>query len=201
MLQSSYLLNRRIKSLKVSTADQGSSKPPLPSTHDQSRFNFKKLSRRKFTGFDVNKKSGVEASTLPSGSTHPHHRRGSFLYRIDSDAELTHSTPRVSDSHKVDKRNWHRDFGDLDCETCAVVAHKMTMTKARCDRCYPSLRKLDALMKQANDEGKLFVCRDVLRKSRGFSRGGGVAPESETALRGRHEYSIVAPSSVSLALE
>ncbi|KRX93575.1 putative 3',5'-cyclic phosphodiesterase pde-4, partial [Trichinella pseudospiralis] len=44
--------------------------------------------------FDVNKKSGVEASTLPSGSTHPHHRRGSFLYRIDSDAELTHSTPR-----------------------------------------------------------------------------------------------------------
>ncbi|KAL1236927.1 D-alanine--D-alanine ligase [Trichinella spiralis] len=48
--------------------------------------------------FDVNKKTGVEASTLPSGSTHPHHRRGSFLYRIDSDAELTHSTPRVSDS-------------------------------------------------------------------------------------------------------
>ncbi|OUC44123.1 hypothetical protein D917_02309 [Trichinella nativa] len=85
MLQSSYLLNRRIKSLKVSNSDQGSSKPSLPSSHDQS-------------SFDVNKKTGVEAGTLPSGSTHPHHRRGSFLYRIDSDAELTHSTPRVSDS-------------------------------------------------------------------------------------------------------
>ncbi|KRZ43513.1 putative 3',5'-cyclic phosphodiesterase pde-4, partial [Trichinella pseudospiralis] len=126
-----YLLNRRIKSLKVSTADQGSSKPPLPSTHDQS-------------SFDVNKKSGVEASTLPSGSTHPHHRRGSFLYRIDSDAELTHSTPRVSDSHgccvcyrlvkwhRVEQENVHRRnsaLANVDSQEKAAACSAVCFTQ------------------------------------------------------------------------
>ncbi|KRY84992.1 putative 3',5'-cyclic phosphodiesterase pde-4 [Trichinella pseudospiralis] len=126
-----YLLNRRIKSLKVSNSDQGSSKPPLPSTHDQS-------------SFDVNKKSGVEASTLPSGSTHPHHRRGSFLYRIDSDAELTHSTPRVSDSHgccvcyrlvkwhRVEQENVHRRnsaLANVDSQEKAAACSAVCFTQ------------------------------------------------------------------------
>ncbi|KRX61317.1 putative 3',5'-cyclic phosphodiesterase pde-4 [Trichinella sp. T9] len=118
-----YLLNRRIKSLKVSNSDQGSSKPSLPSSHDQS-------------SFDVNKKTGVEASTLPSGSTHPHHRRGSFLYRIDSDAELTHSTPRVSDSHGccVCYRlvKWHRVEQENVNRRNSALANVDSQEKAVC---------------------------------------------------------------------
>ncbi|KRZ60793.1 putative 3',5'-cyclic phosphodiesterase pde-4 [Trichinella nativa] len=118
-----YLLNRRIKSLKVSNSDQGSSKPSLPSSHDQS-------------SFDVNKKTGVEAGTLPSGSTHPHHRRGSFLYRIDSDAELTHSTPRVSDSHGccVCYRlvKWHRVEQENVNRRNSALANVDSQEKAVC---------------------------------------------------------------------
>ncbi|KRZ08087.1 putative 3',5'-cyclic phosphodiesterase pde-4, partial [Trichinella zimbabwensis] len=94
--------------------------------------------------FDVNKKSGVEASTLPSGSTHPHHRRGSFLYRIDSDAELTHSTPRVSDSHgccvcyrlvkwhRVEQENVHRRnsaLANVDSQEKAVACSPVCCTQ------------------------------------------------------------------------
>ncbi|KRY21863.1 putative 3',5'-cyclic phosphodiesterase pde-4 [Trichinella patagoniensis] len=86
--------------------------------------------------FDVNKKTGVEASTLPSGSTHPHHRRGSFLYRIDSDAELTHSTPRVSDSHGccVCYRlvKWHRVEQENVNRRNSALANVDSQEKAVC---------------------------------------------------------------------
>ncbi|KHJ42169.1 hypothetical protein D918_07701 [Trichuris suis] len=91
MLQGSYLLNKKLKSLKLS----GDSRPP-PSG-EVSKFSLRrKLSRKKNPDFDVDKKSGKDQGKQSAAGA-SHYRRGSFLYRIDSDAELPHGATRHSD--------------------------------------------------------------------------------------------------------
>ncbi|KFD53780.1 hypothetical protein M513_05286 [Trichuris suis] len=96
MLQGSYLLNKKLKSLKLS----GDSRPP-PSG-EVSKFSLRrKLSRKKNPDFDVDKKSGKDQGKQSAAGA-SHYRRGSFLYRIDSDAELPHGATRHSDQHSAE---------------------------------------------------------------------------------------------------
>uniref|UniRef100_A0A5S6R2D3 Phosphodiesterase n=1 Tax=Trichuris muris TaxID=70415 RepID=A0A5S6R2D3_TRIMR len=90
MLQGSYLLNKKFKALKLS----GDGRPP---SGDVSKFSLRRrLSKKKNVDFDVDKKPGKDQGKQGAAGA-SHYRRGSFLYRIDSDAELPHGATRHSD--------------------------------------------------------------------------------------------------------